>query len=79
MKYHQSPFCINDLMEEIPALNNDIGIGDGQLLSILLYADDIEGVAPDEKPLQNLLDVVNRWCTNGGLGNKSGENEDFIF
>ncbi|CAC5394459.1 unnamed protein product [Mytilus coruscus] len=38
-----------------------IRIGD-DLLSILLYADDIALIAPDEDSLQKMLDVVSDWC-----------------
>jgi hypothetical protein len=36
-------------------------------LSILLYADDIALIAPDELKLQQMLDVVTSWCSEWKL------------
>ena len=53
---------INDLAEDINALGAGINIDDDVNLAILLYADDVALIAPDENSLQRMLDVVNRWC-----------------
>ena len=53
---------INDLAEDINALGAGINIDDDVNLAILLYADDVTLIAPDENSLQRMLDVVNRWC-----------------
>ena len=52
---------INDLAERINSLNNGVSI-DECMISILLYADDIVLLAPDEQCLQNMLNVVTEWC-----------------
>ena len=57
---------INDLAERINNLQCGIRIGD-DLLSILLYADDIALIAPDEDSLQKMLDVVSDWCSQWKL------------
>ena len=52
---------LNDLATGIKELNCGIDV-DGYNLSILLYADDIVLIAPDEKSLQKMLDFIQRWC-----------------
>ena len=52
---------INDLAEEIKALNCGIEIGDEQL-ALLLYADDIGLLAPTEQSLQLMLNTLHEWC-----------------
>ena len=52
---------INDLAAGIKNLNKGVDIGDTNL-SILLYADDIVLLAPDERKLQDQLDFIHRWC-----------------
>ena len=52
---------INDLAERINNLNCGVHIDD-TMLSILLYADDIALIAPDEESLQKMLDTVSEWC-----------------
>jgi hypothetical protein len=57
---------INDLAQRI----NDLQCGfkiDDIFLSILLYADDIGLIAPDELKLQQMLDVVTSWCSEWKL------------
>ena len=56
---------INDLAEEMRALNDGVEIGDAQLLSILLYADDIALVAPDEQSLQTCWMLLTDGVKNG--------------
>ena len=48
---------INDLAEEIKALNCGIEIGDEQL-ALFLYADDIVLLAPTEQSLQLMLNTL---------------------
>ncbi|VDI22082.1 Hypothetical predicted protein [Mytilus galloprovincialis] len=57
---------INDLVECINNLQCGIRIGD-DLVSILLYADDIALIAPDKDSLQKMLDVVSDWCSQWKL------------
>ena len=52
---------INDLAEQVNSINSGIKFG-GEQLSILMYADDLICLAPDENKLQMLLDVVTVWC-----------------
>ena len=57
---------INDLAQQINYLQCGIKIDD-IFLSILLYADDIALIAPDELKLQQMLDVVTSWCSEWKL------------
>ena len=52
---------INDLAKDIKKLKNGIQVND-ENISILLYADDIVLLAPDETSLQKQLDFLNGWC-----------------
>ena len=52
---------LNDLAVEIKQIDCGIEI-DGMKITILLYADDIILMAPDEISLQKQLDVVHKWC-----------------
>ena len=52
---------INDLAADVKNLNCGVNAG-GINVSILLYADDIVLIAPDENRLQNQLNVVLDWC-----------------
>jgi hypothetical protein len=52
---------INDLAAEVKALNCGVNV-DGHNICILLYADDIALIAPDERKLQCILDHVALWC-----------------
>ena len=52
---------INDLAEEITALNCGIEIG-GEQLAPLLYADDIVLLVPSEQSLQLMLNTLHEWC-----------------
>ena len=45
---------VNDLAEDIRALNIGVDIDDLNV-SILLYADDIALIAPDERSLKNMF------------------------
>ena len=54
---------INDLAEEMRELNWEVNLDDTNTnISILLYADDIALIAPNEENLQTMLDCVNSWC-----------------
>jgi hypothetical protein len=50
--------CINDLADDIRALNAGVEL-DKLNISILLYADDVALIAPDEQNLQKMLDCIN--------------------
>ena len=52
---------LNDLATGIKSLNCGIDIGTINL-AILLYADDIALIAPDEHSLQEMISYVNDWC-----------------
>ena len=55
---------INDLAIGVKGMNCGIDI-DGLNLSILLYADDIVIMVPDEKKLQDMLDLYMNGVVNG--------------
>jgi len=52
---------INDIAMEINNLGVGVKFGD-ELLSIMLYADDICLLAESEQDLQRMLDVLSDWC-----------------
>ena len=52
---------LNDLATGLKELNCGIDV-DGLNLSILLYADDIVLMAPDENALQKMLQFIDGWC-----------------
>ena len=51
---------INDLAKEIKALNCGIRCGN-EMISILLYADDIVLLSPSEDNLQRMLSYIDDW------------------
>ncbi|XP_063415978.1 uncharacterized protein LOC134697626 [Mytilus trossulus] len=57
---------INNLVDDINALNIGINIDD-EKLAILLYADDVILMAENEEDLQKMLNVLNTWCLNNEL------------
>ena len=52
---------LNDLALDVKSLNCGVNI-DGTILSILMFADDIALIAPDEASLQAQLDAIYNWC-----------------
>ena len=55
---------VNDLVCEINAM--DLGVDlDGEIISLLLYANDIVIVAENELNLQTMLDKLHDWCKKG--------------
>ena len=52
---------LNDLATDVKSLNVGVDI-DGYNISILLYADDVVLIAPDEASLQMQLNTVYQWC-----------------
>ena len=58
---------INDLAEELKESGVGITIDDGDLVNVLMYADDIVLLAESEAGLQSLLDIVNLWCSRWRL------------
>ena len=52
---------INDFAERINNLHSSVRIDD-TMLSILLYAENIALIAPDEESLRKMLDTVAEWC-----------------
>lgn len=69
---------INDLAKEINELQIGVNI-DETCLSILLYADDIALIAPDEVSLQLMLNTVNDWCTRWRLTLNQGKTKIVHF
>ena len=57
---------VNDLAKDIKDLGAGIMIG-GDIMSILLYADDILLTAPTAENLQAMLDVADSWCRKWGM------------
>ena len=53
---------INDLVSEINAHRAGVDIDEELNIAILLYADDIALIAPDEDSLQAMLETVDSWC-----------------
>ena len=58
---------LNDLATGVKGLNCGIDIN-GYNCSILLYADDIVLISPDEKSLQKMLDYIRKWCNKWRMG-----------
>ena len=58
---------INDLAEELKQSGIGIEIDNELVLTVLLYADDIVLLAETEIDLQNLLNLVNIWCSKWRL------------
>ena len=63
----------------------------GENVSILLYADDIVLIAENEHDLQNMLNILNTWCSSNSMNvnpaksnivhfrNPSVERSNFVF
>ena len=54
---------INDLVENLNEIGKGVKIGNNSV-SALLYADDIVLLAEKETDLQDMLNVLDKWCTN---------------
>ena len=52
---------LNDLALDVKSLNRGIDV-EGTMISILMFADDIALIAPDEAGLQAQLDAIYHWC-----------------
>ncbi len=52
---------INDLAEEIKAMNIGVNIDD-DIIAILIFADDIALITENEGDLQKMMDKLNSWC-----------------
>ena len=57
---------VNDLVIKINSLNIGIDI-DGEIVSVMLYADDLVLLATKEEDLQILLNQLNDWCQNNRI------------
>ena len=69
---------INNLAQRINDRQCGIKIDD-LFVSILLYADDIELIAPDELKLQQMLDVVTSWCSEWELYINASKTQIVLF
>ena len=57
---------LNDLVTEMNDLNAGVAVAD-ICITLLLYADDIVLLAPNEEKLQSMLNVVDKWCRTWGM------------
>lgn len=57
---------INDLIDEVKRLNVGIKLDD-DIVSVLVYADDIVFMCDNEKDLQKILDILSQWCNTNDL------------
>lgn len=69
---------INELAQEIKQVNLGVPIEDMNL-SILLYADDIILIAENEVNLQNMLNIMNSWCSKWRLAINSEKTQIVHF
>ena len=54
---------INDLADEIKALGLGLGADCGDnMISLLMYADDVVFIAHSARNLQFMLDCLDKWC-----------------
>lgn len=58
---------INDFALSVKAFGKGVDIGDGEKVSIMLYADDMVLIADNENDLQLMLDILNRWCIDNRM------------
>ena len=58
---------INDLVKGIKQLDMGVEISSDFKISILLFADDIVLIAPNELNLQSMLDYLSKWCTENQM------------
>ncbi|MCG8033469.1 MAG: reverse transcriptase family protein, partial [Candidatus Thiodiazotropha taylori] len=69
---------INNLVDAIKSLNVGIDI-DGEMVGILLYADDLVLVADNETDLQLMLNTLSIWCTNNKISVNSEKSKIVHF
>ena len=67
---------INDLVKTIKSSNIGIPVGE-EIVSILLYADDLVLLAQNETDLQSLLCILEKWC-NKWLVNVNCEKSEIV-
>ena len=60
------------MAEQIQRLNRGVVVGDN-IVSILMYADDIVLVAETEASLQIMLNTLYEWCSTWGLVNNNNK------
>ena len=58
---------VNDLIQEIRRLHVGIPYTDDELISILLYADDIVLLSANERDMQTIVNCLASWCNAWGL------------
>ena len=58
---------IDDLAEDIKALQCGIDIGNNSQISILLFADDIALITDNEEKMQRMLNCLYNWCSRWRL------------
>ncbi len=66
---------IDDLISEIKDLNCRVYTED-EIISILLYTDDIALIATNEVDLQNILDKLSEWCLHWKFMVNGGQDSD---
>ena len=57
---------INDWALTVKSLNKGIDLGTGEIVSILVYTDDIVLISDSEDDLQLMLSLLD-WCTNNHM------------
>ncbi len=66
---------INDLAVKIPDAKLGVQFHIDDMISLLLYADDIVLVAPSHNNCQKMLDIVTSWCRRWGMKTNIGKSE----
>ena len=69
---------INGLALRVKALGKGVRAGD-QLVSILLYADDVVLIADNAQDLQSMLDLLNDWCLANRMSVNSSKSNVIHF
>ena len=57
---------MNDLIDEVKKLNVGIKL-DNDIISVLVYAEDIVFMCENENDLQKVKDTLSVWCDNNDL------------